>query len=142
MVTAARLGRSLLYALVGQRAVWWRSAAERLIPPLPAGATPPQMPATARAELEARLNDLLTLAGRLPAGAAEDSVRRLVCEVIEAEGANRRITVQALITSIVRLQRERELGSKRAQQHGPAAVDRLLTTLSEVAAACQAGMES
>jgi hypothetical protein len=56
-----------------------------------------------RHELETRFNQLLTLAGRLPQGKSEDYVRRCVCEVIEAEGANRPVTVVTLISGIAKL---------------------------------------
>lgn len=67
-----------------------------------------------RGTLEARLNRLLALAGRLPPGASEDHVRRCVCEVIEAEGPNRPFSVRTLITSIARLQQENRRGLRRA----------------------------
>lgn len=55
---------------------------------------------SARLELEARLNHLLTLAGRLPQGASEDYVRRCVCEVIEAENKNQSAAIKRLRTAL------------------------------------------
>ena len=86
-----------------------------------------------RRELEARLNHLLTLASRLPAGTSEDSVRRRVCELIEAENPTRSLKVLNLMTSIAELQHARDLGLRRTQQSGVLAIDRLLTVLCEVA---------
>jgi hypothetical protein len=87
-----------------------------------------------RRQLEARFNHLLTLANRLPAGASEDCVRRCVCEVMEADRAGRNTKVQSLLTSIARLQHERQRGLRRAQQTGATAIERLLTALCDAAA--------
>jgi hypothetical protein len=81
--------------------------------------------------LEARLNQLLTLADRLPRGASENCVRRCVCAFIEADWADQHARALALLRSITQLQHERELGLRRLQQTGDVAVDRLLTSLRD-----------
>jgi hypothetical protein len=86
-----------------------------------------------RDELETRFNHLLTLAGRLPQGKSEDYVRRCVCEAIEAEGANRPVTIVTLISGIAKLQHEQERGFDR-QASGATGNDHLLTALSDLAA--------
>ena len=86
-----------------------------------------------RDELETRFNHLLTLAGRLGQGKSEDYVRRCVCEVIEAEGANRPVTIVTLISGIAKLQHERERGLLYPQS-GALGNDHLLTALSDAAA--------
>lgn len=91
-----------------------------------------------RIVLAERYNYLLALADRLPAGVAENQVRRSLCELVEAADNEENHKVAALLNSIVDVQRQRG-----AQQPGDAAaIERLLMVLYEDVALLQAGLFS
>jgi hypothetical protein len=98
------------------------------------------VPTTSTAErivLAERYNHLLALADRLPAGVAENQVRRSLCELVEAADTEEDHKVAALLNSILDVQRQRG-----TQQPGAAAIERLLMVLYEDVAVLQAGLFS